>query len=123
MESSANITYYKCTLSELLCITYITSSSVCVCSSLKGASFPLRLLPQCVASGGVAGQTCVDWHGVPAGTPVGAALGDFQCSVYSCMSARTDAGETGSPGTFHMPGSLLVQQIHYSLPVHALQRK
>lgn len=72
---------------------------VCVraCSSLKGAGFPLHLLPHCVPSGGLAGQTCSDWHGIPAGTPVGAALGDFQCSVYSCMSAQTDAGETGSP--------------------------
>lgn len=75
---------------KLLCVC------VCACFSLKGAGFPLHLLPQCVPSGGVAGQTCSEWHGIPAGTPVGAALGDFQCSVYSCMSARTDAGETGS---------------------------
>lgn len=88
-------------VSELLCITYVTNHSVfvcvCACSSLKGAGFPLHLLPHCVPSGGLAGQTCSDWHGIPAGTPVGAALGDFQCSVHSCMSARTDAGETGSP--------------------------
>lgn len=89
--------HYKLTLSQLLCVTYITSYSVCACSSLRGAGFPLTLLPQCVPSGGLAGQTCSDWHGIPAGTPVGAALGDFQCSVYSCMSARTDAGERGSP--------------------------
>uniref|UniRef100_A0A3B4B211 Carbohydrate kinase FGGY N-terminal domain-containing protein n=1 Tax=Periophthalmus magnuspinnatus TaxID=409849 RepID=A0A3B4B211_9GOBI len=31
------------------------------------------------------------WHGISAGTPVGAALGDFQCSVYSCMNTSTDA--------------------------------
>lgn len=31
MERSANITNCRCTVSELLCITYITSCSVCVC--------------------------------------------------------------------------------------------
>lgn len=77
---------------------YITSTvCVCVSSSLKGAGFPLHLLPKCVPSGSLAGKTCSQWHGIPAGTPVGAALGDFQCSVYSCMSERTDAGETGYP--------------------------
>ncbi|XP_049891140.1 sedoheptulokinase [Epinephelus moara] len=73
---------------------------------LKGAGFPLHLLPRCVPSGGSAGQTCSDWHGIPAGTPVGAALGDFQCSVYSCMSARTDAVlnmSTSAQLTFAMP--------------------
>lgn len=92
------------TLSELSCVTYVTNYYVCAFSSLKDAGFPLHLLPQCVPSGGLAGQTCSDWHGIPAGTPVGAALGDFQCSVYSCMSARTDAGETGSPVIFLRAG-------------------
>ncbi|XP_056909492.1 sedoheptulokinase isoform X3 [Takifugu flavidus] len=69
-----------------------TSSNQWNIDILKGAGFPLHLLPKCVSSGGVAGHTCSEWHGIPAGTPVGAALGDFQCSVYSCMSARTDAG-------------------------------
>ncbi|CAF98503.1 unnamed protein product, partial [Tetraodon nigroviridis] len=60
----------------------------------------------CVPSGGVAGQTRSEWHGVPAGTLVGAALGDFQCSVYSCMSARTDAVlniSTSAQLTYAMP--------------------
>ncbi|XP_076025207.1 sedoheptulokinase [Genypterus blacodes] len=73
---------------------------------LKGAGFPVHLLPQCVSSGSLAGQTCRDWHGIPAHTPVGAALGDFQCSVYSCMSARTDAVlniSTSAQLTFAMP--------------------
>lgn len=78
---------------------------MCACFSLKGAGFPLHLLPQCMSSGGVAGHTCSEWHGIPAGTPVGAALGDFQCSVYSCMSARTDAGETGCPVMSLLTGS------------------
>lgn len=78
--------------SRLLVLTWLC----CACSSLKAAGFPLHLLPQCAPSGGLAGQTRSVWHSIPAGTPVGAALGDFQCSVYSCMSAPTDAGETGS---------------------------
>ncbi|XP_040005507.1 sedoheptulokinase isoform X2 [Xiphias gladius] len=83
-----------------------TSSNQWNIDILKGAGFPLTLLPQCVPSGGLAGQTCSDWHGIPAGTPVGAALGDFQCSVYSCMSSRTDAVlniGTSAQLTFVMP--------------------
>lgn len=119
MERSANITNCRCTVSELLYITYITSCSVCVfvcaCFSLKGAGFPLHLLPQCVPSGGVAGQTHSEWHGIPAGTPVGAALGDFQCSVYSCMSAQTDAGEIGSAVTSPLTSSHLQQKYTITL--------
>uniref|UniRef100_A0A672GDR7 Sedoheptulokinase n=1 Tax=Salarias fasciatus TaxID=181472 RepID=A0A672GDR7_SALFA len=73
---------------------------------LRSAGFPVHLLPRCVPSGGLAGKTRSVWHGVPAGTPVGAALGDFQCSVYSCMSARTDAVlniSTSAQLTFAMP--------------------
>ncbi|XP_013875085.1 sedoheptulokinase [Austrofundulus limnaeus] len=73
---------------------------------LKAAGFPLRLLPRCVPSGSLAGRTCSAWHGVPAGTPVAAALGDFQCSVYSCMRAPTDAVlniSTSAQLTFSMP--------------------
>ncbi|XP_070699806.1 sedoheptulokinase [Pempheris klunzingeri] len=83
-----------------------TSSNQWNMDILKDAGFPLHLLPQCVPSGGIAGQTCSDWHGIPAGTPVAAALGDFQCSVYSCMSARTDAVlniSTSAQLTFAMP--------------------
>ncbi|XP_070774098.1 sedoheptulokinase isoform X2 [Enoplosus armatus] len=83
-----------------------TSSNQWNIDILKGAGFPLRLLPQCSPSGGLVGQTCAAWHGIPAGTPVGGALGDFQCSVYSCMSARTDAVlniSTSAQLTFSMP--------------------
>ncbi|XP_045896154.1 sedoheptulokinase [Micropterus dolomieu] len=83
-----------------------TSSNQWNIDILKGAGFPFHLLPQCVPSGGLAGQTCSDWHGIPAGTPVGAAMGDFQCSVYSCMGARTDAVlniSTSAQLTFAMP--------------------
>uniref|UniRef100_A0AAV2JBJ9 Sedoheptulokinase n=1 Tax=Knipowitschia caucasica TaxID=637954 RepID=A0AAV2JBJ9_KNICA len=58
---------------------------------LEGAGFPIHLLPQCIPSGAFAGHTCRDWHGIPPGTPVGAALGDFQCSVYSSMRTHSDA--------------------------------
>uniref|UniRef100_A0A665T5Y9 Sedoheptulokinase n=1 Tax=Echeneis naucrates TaxID=173247 RepID=A0A665T5Y9_ECHNA len=83
-----------------------TSSKQWNIDILKSAGFPLTLLPQCVPSGGLAGKTCSDWHGIPAGTPVGAALGDFQCSVYSCMRAQSDAVlniSTSAQLTFAMP--------------------
>ncbi|XP_017315463.1 sedoheptulokinase [Ictalurus punctatus] len=73
---------------------------------LQGAGFPVHLLPTLVDSGSIAGQTCCEWHGIPANTPVGAALGDFQCSVYSCMTDKTDAVlnmSTSAQLTFSMP--------------------
>nr|XP_057934580.1 sedoheptulokinase [Doryrhamphus excisus] len=85
---------------------YNTSTCLWNVDILKAAGFPLHLLPQCVPSGELAGQTCSDWHGIPAGTPVGAALGDFQCAVYSCLSAQTDAVlniSTSAQLTFAMP--------------------
>ncbi|XP_034538788.1 sedoheptulokinase [Notolabrus celidotus] len=83
-----------------------TSSNQWNTDILKAAGFPLHLLPHCVPSGGLAGNTCSDWHGIPAGRPVAAALGDFQCSVYSCMSERTDAVlniSTSAQLTFALP--------------------
>ncbi|XP_016091359.1 sedoheptulokinase-like [Sinocyclocheilus grahami] len=59
---------------------------------LKDAGFPVQLLPVVVESGAVAGHTSSEWHGIPAHTAVGAALGDFQCSVYSSMTDKGDAG-------------------------------
>ncbi|KAM4726492.1 sedoheptulokinase [Anableps anableps] len=73
---------------------------------LKAAGFPICLLPRCVLPGVLVGQTRSAWHGIPAGTPVGAALGDFQCSVYSCMSEPADAVlniSTSAQLTFAMP--------------------
>ncbi|KAG8122585.1 hypothetical protein E2320_018066, partial [Naja naja] len=58
---------------------------------LKDSGFPIHLLPEVVDSGDLAGETCWAWHQIPAGTKVGVALGDFQCSVYSCMSENSDA--------------------------------
>ncbi|XP_062815675.1 sedoheptulokinase isoform X4 [Anolis carolinensis] len=58
---------------------------------LRESGFPVRLLPEVVQPGEIAGRTAHVWHGVPEGTEVGAALGDFQCSVRSCMTQDTDA--------------------------------
>ncbi|XP_042298300.1 sedoheptulokinase isoform X2 [Sceloporus undulatus] len=58
---------------------------------LQGSRFPVHLLPEVVQPGETAGETTFPWHGIPKGTKVGAALGDFQCSVYSCMTENTDA--------------------------------
>ncbi|XP_029030562.1 sedoheptulokinase isoform X2 [Betta splendens] len=74
--------------------------------TLKGAGFPLHLLPGCVPSGELVGRTRADWHDIPAGTLVGAALGDFQCSVYSCTRLPTDAVlniSTSAQLTYAMP--------------------
>ncbi|XP_042562800.1 sedoheptulokinase isoform X1 [Clupea harengus] len=73
---------------------------------LREAGFPVHLLPEPVESGTFAGHTCSEWHGVPANTPVGAALGDLQCSVYSSMTNKTDAVlniSTSAQLTFAMP--------------------
>lgn len=73
---------------------------------LRKAGFPVRLLPRVVESGSIAGETSSEWHGVPAHTPVGVALGDFQCSVYSCMVEKTDAVlniSTSAQLTFALP--------------------
>ncbi|KAI2664485.1 Sedoheptulokinase [Labeo rohita] len=71
--------------------------------SLKDAGFPVQLLPVVVESGAVAGHTSSEWYGIPAHTAVGAALGDFQCSVYSCMTDKGDAAQL----TFSMPAEFI----------------
>ncbi|NXA05338.1 SHPK Sedoheptulokinase, partial [Sapayoa aenigma] len=58
---------------------------------LKNSGFPVHLLPEVGDSGSIAGRTVCAWHGIPKGAKVGIALGDFQCSVYSCLTERTDA--------------------------------
>ncbi|XP_063258814.1 sedoheptulokinase isoform X1 [Prinia subflava] len=58
---------------------------------LKKSGFPVHLLPEVGDPGSIAGRTSCAWHGIPKGAKVGIALGDFQCSVYSCLSERTDA--------------------------------
>ncbi|NXY72617.1 SHPK Sedoheptulokinase, partial [Glareola pratincola] len=58
---------------------------------LKKSGFPVHLLPEVGDPGSIAGRTICAWHGIPKGATVGIALGDFQCSVYSCLTERTDA--------------------------------
>lgn len=60
--------------------------------SLQSANFPTHLLPVVVEPGTVAGKLQKSFFGIPVGTPVGVALGDFQCSVLSSTSQLTDAG-------------------------------
>lgn len=59
---------------------------------MKAAGFPTEMLPQVLASGQDAGQLSHAWFDIPAGTPVGVALGDLQCSVRSTLiQPDTDA--------------------------------
>ncbi|XP_075220557.1 sedoheptulokinase-like isoform X2 [Lycorma delicatula] len=58
---------------------------------LKNAGFPVNLLPSVKESGTLAGHLAESWHGIPAGTPVGIALGDLQCSVLSTLKNVDDA--------------------------------
>ncbi|NWX97896.1 SHPK Sedoheptulokinase, partial [Nothoprocta ornata] len=58
---------------------------------LEKSGFPVHLLPEVGDPGSIAGRTISAWHGIPKGAEVGIALGDFQCSVYSCLTERTDA--------------------------------
>ncbi|XP_043094242.1 sedoheptulokinase [Puntigrus tetrazona] len=83
-----------------------TSTNTWNAQILKEAGFPVQLLPVVVESGAVAGHTSSEWYGIPAHTAVGAALGDFQCSVYSCMTDKGDAVlnmSTSAQLTFTMP--------------------
>ncbi|XP_037666556.1 transient receptor potential cation channel subfamily V member 1 isoform X4 [Choloepus didactylus] len=58
---------------------------------LRASGFPIHLLPDIAEPGSVAGRTSHAWFEIPKGTEVGVAMGDLQCSVYSCMAHRTDA--------------------------------
>ena len=52
----------------------------------------MRLLPQVTEAGTRAGVTAKCWHGIPAGTPVTAAMGDLQCYILATLQSDTDAG-------------------------------
>ncbi|XP_030055384.1 sedoheptulokinase [Microcaecilia unicolor] len=73
---------------------------------LKESGFPISLLPEIAKPGSTAGSTSCEWFSIPSGADVGVALGDFQCSVYSCMNDTTDAVlniSTSAQLTFSMP--------------------
>ncbi|RZF35494.1 hypothetical protein LSTR_LSTR010185 [Laodelphax striatellus] len=58
---------------------------------LEEAGFPVDLLPTVVDSGTLAGCLAEPWHSIPAGTPIGVAMGDLQCSVLSTLRNSDDA--------------------------------
>ncbi|KAK3924409.1 Sedoheptulokinase [Frankliniella fusca] len=58
---------------------------------LAEAGFPVRLLPGVVHSEQSVGVLAEPWEGIPAGTSVGSALGDFQCSVLGTLHEARDA--------------------------------
>ncbi|XP_031350796.1 sedoheptulokinase-like isoform X2 [Photinus pyralis] len=58
---------------------------------LKRADFPVHFLPEVVNSGKFVGTLADDWHSIPKGTPIGAGLGDLQCSVLATIESVHDA--------------------------------
>lgn len=86
---------------------------------LDKAGFPTRFLPKIELGGQYAGRcSATAWLVIPEGTPVGAAMGDFQCSTYSTL-ARPDQAilniSTSAQLAFVMPDgfqpkSLIEQQ-------------
>lgn len=58
---------------------------------LAEAGFPVRLLPAVVHSEKSVGTLVEPWEGIPVGTSVGSALGDFQCSVLGTLHGARDA--------------------------------
>ena len=59
---------------------------------MKSSGFPVDMLPTVLASEEDAGTLSHQWFGIPAGTPIGVALGDLQCSVRSTLvNPDTDA--------------------------------
>lgn len=58
---------------------------------LEKSNFPVHLLPEVVKPTEIAGKLPECWFGIPMGTPVGAALGDFQCSVIANLKNENEA--------------------------------
>lgn len=58
---------------------------------LNSIDFPVNLLPKVIKSGEIAGTLSSSWNGIPEGTPVGAAMGDLQCSILSTLENKQDA--------------------------------
>ena len=72
--------------------TYNNKFSIIFLSRLSEAGFPTQLLPTVIRAGETAGCIQSSWYCIPEGTPVGAALGDLQCSILSCSPHSEDAG-------------------------------
>ncbi|CAL8110072.1 unnamed protein product [Orchesella dallaii] len=74
---------------------------------LEAAGFPTRFLPKIEMGGHYAGRcSATAWLVIPEGTPVGAAMGDLQCSVFSTLSRAEQAVlniSTSAQLTFVMP--------------------
>ena len=71
-------------------MTYYLLLSIFRLSSLD---FPVAMLPDVTEPGAIAGSLKTQWYGVHPGTPVGTALGDLQCSIYTRMRTSNDAGK------------------------------
>ncbi|CAH0554764.1 unnamed protein product [Brassicogethes aeneus] len=78
-QNAASWGYYDCALSD-----WNTEL-------LEVMGFPLKFLPSVEPAGACAGYLIENWHSIPAGTPIGVALGDIQCSVLSSIEHQKDA--------------------------------
>lgn len=59
---------------------------------IEPCGFPVKMLPEVLASEKDAGVLSHNWFDIPSGTPIGVALGDLQCSVRSTLiDSDTDA--------------------------------
>lgn len=68
-----------------------TTSNTWNIDILEREKFPVNLLPKIVESGQIGGTLQETWYGIPQGTPVGAALGDLQCSFLATLETSNDA--------------------------------
>ncbi|KAK6637517.1 hypothetical protein RUM44_007939 [Polyplax serrata] len=70
---------------------YNTTSNTWNMNILEKANFPVHLLPKVVKPNELVGTLPESWFGIPSGTPVGVALGDFQCSVMATLKHENEA--------------------------------
>ncbi|CAH1802058.1 unnamed protein product [Owenia fusiformis] len=78
---------------------YNTSSQSWNTAILERAGFPTPLLPDVVSPGTEVGRLQRDWYTIPQGASVHVALGDMQCSIYSCLKRDNDAALNISTST------------------------
>ncbi|XP_044734649.1 sedoheptulokinase-like [Chrysoperla carnea] len=78
-QNAASWGYFNCTLSDW-------NNEI-----LSEADFPVRLLPKVVENGQIVAHLAECWYGIPIGTPIGVALGDWQCSVLATIENISDA--------------------------------